>query len=116
VLIVEDDPSLRALYRRVLMVAGYAVVAVEDGVDALRNIERSAPALVVLDLALPRLGGRDVQQELRGRAETAHIPIIVVTGTENSDLNPADFECVLRKPIDPDALVAAVDACLNKRR
>ena len=112
ILIVEDDPSLRELYRTSLTIAGYSVTAVEDGIVALRRIESDPPDLVILDMVLPRLGGRDVQQELAAHAETRHIPILVVTGTDTRDLNAADFPCILRKPVRSDALIAAVDDCL----
>lgn len=85
-LVVEDDHALRELYRATLLAFGYAVVAVEDGVDALRYVDGQIPSLIVLDLALPRLGGRDVQRELASRAETRDIPIVVVTGTDMRDL------------------------------
>lgn len=115
ILVVEDDPSLREMYRTALIVAGYTVIAVEDGVDALRRIETEPPNLVVLDMALPRLGGREVQSELKSRPDTSHIPIVVVSGTDTRNLNPRDFDCVLRKPITPHALLEAVEDCLRKR-
>jgi CheY-like chemotaxis protein len=114
VLVVEDDTSLRELYRSALVSAGYSVVAVEDGIDALRRVERDAPQAVVLDMALPRLGGRDVQRELRSRPETSRIPIVVVSGTDISDLNAADYAAVLKKPIHPEAVVYAVDRCFRR--
>ena len=112
-LVVEDDHALRELYRATLIGAGYAVVAVEDGIDALRYVDGHIPSLIVLDLSLPRLGGHDVQRELASRAETRDIPIIVVTGTDTRDLRVTDFDGVLRKPITTDALVAAVDRGLR---
>lgn len=115
-LLVEDDRSLRELYRAALTSAGFAVVAVEDGLDALRRVEHTAPQAVVLDLALPRLDGRDVSRELRSRSSTRHIPIVVVSGTDTRDLNPADFACVLQKPIDPEAVVFAVERSLRRTR
>ena len=114
VLVVEDDSSLRELYRSALVSAGYAVVAVEDGIDALRRVERETPHAVVLDMALPRLGGRDVQRELRARPETSGIPIVVVSGTDVSDLKESDFATVLKKPIHPEAVVYAVDKCFRR--
>jgi DNA-binding response OmpR family regulator len=113
--VVEDDPSLREFYRSTLRAAGYAVVGVEDGVDALRLIESGKPRAVVLDLALPRLSGRAVSRELRAHAGTQDIPVIVVTGTDTSDLNPDQFSCILRKPIDPDTLVDAVQKCVRNQ-
>jgi DNA-binding response OmpR family regulator len=116
VLVVEDDPRLRELYRSTLRAAGYAVVAVADGLDALRRVEREPPEAVVLDLGLPRLGGRDVQKELRSAPDTMHIPIVVVSGNDTSDLAPDEFACVLTKPVDADALVLAVENSLRRRR
>jgi CheY-like chemotaxis protein len=113
ILVVEDDPTLRELYRSTLRAAGYAVVGVEDGLDALRLIEGGKPRAVVLDLALPRLDGREVSKELRSNAATQDIPVVIVTGTDSSDLDPKHFACVLKKPIHPDALVEAVQKCVR---
>jgi CheY-like chemotaxis protein len=114
ILIVEDDPQLREMYRSALRTAGYVVAAVEDGADALRQIEHSKPALVVLDLALPRVDGRDVNRELKSRSDTRDIPVVVVSGAEISPNDAKDFACVCRKPCDADRLVQTVDKCLRR--
>jgi CheY-like chemotaxis protein len=115
VLVVEDDPTLRELYRAALQGAGYAVVAVDDGLAALRYTEQHRPDAVVLDLALPRLGGRDVFNELRSRSETRRIPVVVVTGTDTSDLDPKAFASLLVKPVPPDTLISVVERSLRSR-
>lgn len=102
------------MYRTALQLNGFAVIAVEDGVEALRHIENDSPAVVVLDLGLPRLGGRDVHREVTGRADLGSIPIIVVTGSDAPDLDPHAFACILRKPINADGLVTAVRRCLDR--
>ena len=102
------------MYRTALTIAGYAVIAVEDGVDALRQLDTQAPDAVVLDLGLPRLGGRDVQREIASHADTRTIPIVVVTGSDVTGLEESDYACIMRKPIDPGQLVAAVRRCLDK--
>jgi DNA-binding response OmpR family regulator len=112
VLIVEDDPELRTLYRIALSLAGYAVAAVGDGVEALQRIDADPPDVVVLDMGLPRLPGSDVWQEIESHAETSTIPVVVVTG-DASGLNTEDFACVLQKPVDLDALIWAVERCLR---
>jgi CheY-like chemotaxis protein len=114
VLVVEDDRELRTLYRTALRGAGYAVFAVDDGIDALKYVEQTLPSAVVLDLGLPRLDGRDVQQELAAQEQTRDIPIVVVTG-QTGNVDEADFACVLRKPVDPEQLVSAVQNCLKRR-
>ena len=103
------------MYRDALTVGGFAVVAVEDGVQALRYLDSARPAAVVLDLGLPRLSGRDVEREMASHPQTEAIPIVLVTG----DPEPGDvsrFACVLRKPVDPADLVEAVHKCLRNHR
>lgn len=114
VLVIEDDAPLRELYRTALRAAGFPVIAVEDGFDALQHIETSTPSAVVLDLDLPRVSGRDVYGELKATPSTGQIPIIIVSGREASDLSPDHFACILRKPISADELIAAVQNCLRR--
>ncbi len=116
ILVVEDDAALRRLYRAALQGAGYPVVAVEDGLDALHCIDGQRPGAVVLDLALPRVAGRDVQRELAARPETSRIPIVVVSGGDTSDINPNDVACVLRKPVTAETMVSAVESSLRSPR
>jgi DNA-binding response OmpR family regulator len=115
VLVVEDDADLRSLFRTALRAAGYAVFAVDDGMNALRYVEQTVPAAVVLDFGLPRVDGRDVQRELAAHDDTRHIPVIVVTG-ESRDIDEREFACVLRKPIQLEDLVDAVERCLRRHR
>ena len=113
-MVIEDDPDLRDFYRTILGLNGYRVVAFQDGLDALRHIDGGEmPDLVILDLGLPRLGGGDVKRELQANAQTLGIPILVVTGMDPRNLDPADFRCVVRKPITGDGLLAAVERCLR---
>ena len=115
VLVIEDDAPLREFYRTALRAAGLTVVAVEDGLDALRHIEASAPSAIVLDLELPRVSGRDVYRELKGSPTTDDIPIVIVSGKEASDLHPDHFTCILRKPIGTDELIVAIQNCLGRQ-
>ena len=115
-LVVEDDPALRNLYRSALRQAGYAVIDVEDGVAALRALESTRPAAVVLDLALPGIDGRDLHRELRAHPHTRDIPVIVVSGEDTTDLRESEFACILKKPLNLDTLLAAIEDCLRRRR
>ena len=104
VLLVEDHEDTRELYRTALKSAGFHVVAVGDGVEALRVIDRAPPSLVVLDLALPSMSGREIVKELAAGVDTRHIPVLVVTGHDPSEVR-SEVAAVLRKPVDPDAVV-----------
>jgi two-component system response regulator MprA len=111
-LIVEDNVDLRRMFRMALSLAGYDVEEAGDGLEALRLIENRPPDLVVLDLKLRSLDGLSVQQELAARALTAHIPIVIVTGSD-LDTDGLPVACVLRKPVMPDDLVRTVRQCLR---
>lgn len=111
ILVVEDDDSLRSLFRTALVVAGYDVREARDGFDALRSLDAAVPDLVVLDLGLPGISGRAVLQELSAQAHTRRIPVMVVTASSER-LDMYDVECVLRKPVLPEDLLRAVRTCL----
>lgn len=102
------------MYRRLLTTAGYTVAAVSDGWDALQYLERQLPDAVVLDLALPRVQGLDVYRELRANPQTHAVSVVVVTGSDISPFEAADFRHFLRKPVNPEALVAAVGNALRR--
>jgi len=117
VLLVEDDAPTRQLYRQILVTAGFRVIAVGDGMDALEFLEQhELPDAIVLDLALPRLGGAELHRELRSHTKTSRIPIVVVTGTDVRRQEQADFQYFLHKPVLPDALIFAVDNALRRAR
>jgi DNA-binding response OmpR family regulator len=111
VLIVEDDQSVRKMFRTALSFAGFDVLEADEAVAALRLLDQYPVDVVVLDLMLPTLSGLAVQQEIAAHAHTASIPVLIVTGSDMS-LDQVDVPCVLRKPVSPDQLVAAVRACL----
>ena len=86
-LVVEDDASLRETMMYTLRREGYRVLVAADGVAALEVARQQPPALIVLDLMLPRLDGLDVCRQLRSRPETAQTPILMLTARgEESDV------------------------------
>ena len=115
ILIVEDDDHLRRLLVLALNLGGFATREARDGLEALHIIDREPPALVILDLVLPGIDGVAVRHEISAHVHTRNIPILVVTGTD-SDLTALSASCVLRKPVAPDDVVAAVAKCLVAAR
>ena len=86
-LVVEDDAALRETIMYNLRREGYRVLVASDGVTALEVARQQPPALILLDLMLPRLDGLDVCRQLRARPETAHTPILMLTARgEESDV------------------------------
>jgi CheY-like chemotaxis protein len=80
VLVVEDDPSVRGLLETLLDAEGYDVAVASDGLAGLVKASSHRPALILLDLMMPDLGGTRVLEELRGDPSMAGIPVLVVTG------------------------------------
>jgi DNA-binding response OmpR family regulator len=114
ILLVEDDAPSRDLYRSALQRGGHNVVTVEDGLAALQYIGAALPQVIVLDMMLPLLGGRDVLRELRANPETRRIPVVIITGTDVSNLSERAGIPVLQKPFALSVLVDAVDAAVRR--
>ena len=82
VLVVDDDPEVRALIREILEGEGYRTWALESGEAARELARRDRPALIILDLFLPDLDGYTVASQLRADPATANIPVIFITGSD----------------------------------
>jgi DNA-binding response OmpR family regulator len=111
VLIVEDHADLRTVFRVALTIAGFNVREAYDGYQALVAIEEDPPAVVVLDLGLPRISGFTVLEEIQARHDLPQPAVVVVTGLDNVE---APAATVLRKPVEPAVLVATVRSVLRR--
>ena len=80
ILVVEDDPSVRGLLETLLVAEGYDVETASDGLAGLVKASSNPPALMLLDLMMPDLGGIRVLEELGADPALATVPVIVVTG------------------------------------
>ena len=92
VLLVDDEDSLRKVMRDLLERDGYVVTEARDGVQALDQVDRVGPDIIVLDLNLPGLDGYGVLSHLRSRPATANIPVIVLTAKGDEDNEVRVFE------------------------
>lgn len=112
ILVADDDKNLRRVVGELLSDAGYAVEVAADGVEALAAIERVEPALLLLDVRMPRLDGIGVLERLGQRART--FPVIVITAQEDAgeDAVARGAVRVLFKPLSLDGLLEAVRATL----
>src|SRR6266705_1784060 len=120
VLLVDDEDSLRKVMRELLERDGYVVAEARDGVQALDQVDRVGPDIIVLDLNLPGLDGYGVLSHLRSRPATANIPVIVLTAKGDEDNEVRVFELgaddFLTKPFRARALSARLEAVLGRRR
>ncbi len=81
VLVVDDDPAITKLLRRMLEADGHSVVVAADGQAALERVAERRPDLVVLDLDMPGVGGLEVCRRLKSDPETRLLPVLVLSGT-----------------------------------
>jgi CheY-like chemotaxis protein len=110
VLPVEDDTVLAQQCCGVLRMSGFDAAYVIDGISALRKVEDEPPDLIVLDMNLPVLGGRELLKEIAARPDLRQIPAIVVTGTGTPlDLAVEQAKQILRKPCAPERPVSVVE-------
>jgi len=120
VLLVDDEDSLRRVMKDLLEREGYIVSEARDGVQALDEVDRTGPDVIVLDLNLPGLDGYGVLSHLRSRPATADIPVVVLTAKGDEDNEVRVFELgaddFLTKPFRARALSARLDAVLGRRR
>jgi CheY-like chemotaxis protein len=122
VLLVEDSKFLRVSTERALSKAGYEVVCAGDGEAALRLAREHRPALVLLDMMLPKLSGPDVLKALKQDPATAGIAVMVMTSLSQknakaleNDGAAAFFEkSDLMLGTGPSSLVAAMQKVLSK--
>jgi CheY-like chemotaxis protein len=107
VLIIEDDPDCRDILSDLLYGHGYEVTCAENGRRALDYLRLVTPSLILLDLAMPVMGGREFRRWQTSDARLGSVPTIVMTGS--SDINDIDADAVLQKPINPSALLSTIE-------
>jgi len=111
ILIAEDDAISRTLLERTLQRAGYAVIAVENGIQAIAElVKQDAPRLALLDWIMPEMDGVEVCREIRRRKEQAYTYLILLSSRESKEDIVAGLESgaddYLTKPFDVDELKA----------
>ena len=121
ILLVDDDPLARVIAKSVLEKKEYAVVEASDGERALDTLaEHPEVLLAVVDLEMPGMGGRALVRAIRAAPDTAHIPLVVLTGSEDpvleADLIEDGADDYIRKPLDPRLFLARVASTLRRVR
>jgi CheY-like chemotaxis protein len=120
VLLVEDEDQLRRVMKDLLEREGYTVAEARDGGQALDQVDRLAPDVIILDLNLPGLDGYSVLSQLRSRPATRDIPVMVLTAKGDEDNEVRVFELgaddFITKPFRARALSARLEAVLGRHR
>lgn len=100
VLVVDDDRDIREALVQILTEEGFDVTSAKDGVEALEQIARRTPDVVLLDLMMPIMNGWQVLQTLRGSVRYAKLPVVVL-----SALRAEGCSDYIQKPVSLDRLL-----------
>jgi CheY-like chemotaxis protein len=115
VAVVDDDADIRGYVVAVLRRAGYRAAADDGGPGLAARLSAERPALVLLDLNLAGRTGAAALAELRGAGGFGAVPVLAFTAGALGSAYPPGFDGRVVKPVEPDALVAAVDGALEAR-
>jgi DNA-binding response OmpR family regulator len=120
ILLIDDDALLLTLLERKLAARGYTVVTANDGDAGLERARAEHPDLIVLDMMMPIMDGRQVLRAIQADAALSAIPVIMLTSRrEESDIvgaiekGAADYQL---KPFSPDELIARIGRFITKKK
>lgn len=118
ILVVDDDPRITDLLRRIFVFEGYSVATAASGNEALSRVLEHPPDLIVLDLMLPGVDGLEVARRLRAAGDM--VPILMLTARDGLPNRVAGLEAgadhYLEKPFAPEELLAIVKALLRRNQ
>ena len=109
ILVVDDEPDIRATVQAMLEIEGYVVGVAANGADALASVERETPDLILLDMRMPVLDGWGFATELRRRGH--QVPVVVMTAARDAARWASEIAAAasLSKPFRYDDLIGAVE-------
>jgi len=117
-LLVDDDSGIRASLSAFLTRAGFQVESVSDGAQALSALEKSQPDLIVMDVLMPRMDGREALRRMRQAGNLAPVILLTQVGeaTERAMALEEGADDYINKPFEPHELVARIRAVLRRLR
>lgn len=120
VCVVDDEASIREIYRVALEQSGFSVVTAIDGEDGFRVISNERPDIALVDILMPKMDGVELVRAIRGNKDLRNIPIIIMTNVDDRSivrkvgkLN-VDFY-LIKSLFEPKKVVAIVDEALHSR-
>jgi CheY-like chemotaxis protein len=116
--VVDDSLSVRQSMAQVMHDAGYEVSTARDGLDALGQVQRSRPDILLVDLEMPRMNGLELATALRNDSATRTLPIVMITsrftGRHQQLAREAGVDAFLTKPYSEDHLLGVVEGLLGR--
>ena len=114
VLVVDDEPAIRDLILAVLEDEGYVAFGASSGPQALALVSAEQPDLVLLDIMMPEMDGREAYRRLREMPTAAGLPVVMMSAAYAADRVPTGIAAFLPKPFDLDHLLALIARALGE--
>lgn len=120
VLVVEDDTDTRHMYAQWLQTFGFAVAEARNGLEGIETAERIHPAVVLMDVAMPKMDGIEATRRLRRNPHTAEVPIVILsaysTHQDRERALAAGADDFLAKPCDLDLVARRLQHYSNSEQ
>lgn len=108
---MDDEVAFRDVLAHVLRDEGYRVEVAGNGVEALAQLRREPPALMLLDLVMPLMSGEDVLVSMASDAHLATVPVLVLAGSQEAiGIGDGRIVGLVRKPVNLEALLQSVSS------
>lgn len=118
VLVADDEPHIRQILVMKLKEAGFEVIACRDGGEALEKATAAAPDLIITDLQMPQINGLELARRLREQAETAQVPVLMLTARGHivpaAELAKTNIRELFSKPFSARAILEGVQRVLTE--
>jgi CheY-like chemotaxis protein len=110
ILIIDDDSDIREAFSQILEFEGYVVATAANGREALERLKQFKPSLILLDLMMPVMNGKQFREKQKNDQEISQIPVVVLTADNQSQDRQTivDVNGYLRKPVRLDTLLDTV--------
>ena len=114
ILIVDDDRTIHLTYTKPLKKSGFEVLNAYDGQEAMDMASEHKPDVVLLDLTMPGMDGRDICKRLKSSPETQHIKIIMLTGKQTQNDRRVGFESGADEYLEKPCPISFIERAINK--
>lgn len=120
ILIIDDQPFFITMQQNMLQRQGYRVVSASNGTEGLAQAKKYKPDIILLDVEMPGVDGIEVCRQMKGDPELKHIPVIILTATQDPKLNERSFkagaEITILKSVPGERLLNMLRLTLEKGR
>jgi CheY-like chemotaxis protein len=113
-LIVDDEVAIIEALQDILTMEGYEVQTALNGAEGLKKLREAQPSLVLLDLMMPVMDGRELLQRIRADPQLSHLPVVIMSAGRINEAERHAASATLSKPFELDALLEAVSRHAGK--